>query len=107
MQNTGQISPQQLTALALTLTADNLHPHQNTRHPLGGDLPNCMTDNILNLAIRTALGPVLEKVQGFRRYATQIAIENAVRAALPPIAGTVAEYAASLRETAREFRLAA
>lgn len=107
MQNTGQISPQKLTALALTLAADNLRPHETLRHPLGGDLPNCMTDGILDLAIRAALGPVFETVPGFRRYATQIAIENTVRAALPPVAGTVAEYADRLRETATTFRLAA
>jgi hypothetical protein len=103
MQHATQPSTNQLAALLLTLAADALREHETITHPLGGQVARCITAGYVDHALRAAIGPVF---RGFRRYATQIAIEEAARAALPPLAGTVAEYADRLRETATAYRLA-
>jgi hypothetical protein len=106
MQHATQPSTNQLAALLLTLAADALREHETITHSLGGQVARCITAGYVDQAFRTAIGPVFEQVRGFRRYATQIAIEEAARAALPPLAGTVADYADRLRETATAYRLA-
>ncbi|CAK7288610.1 hypothetical protein [Streptomyces misionensis] len=108
MQNTTQPTTEQLVTLILTRAAENLRPHETITHPIGNhEIPNCMTDGWRDIEVRSATRSVLGNVRGFLRYSTQMSIEKAVWAALPPVAGTVADYADRLRETAAIQRIAA
>lgn len=64
------------------------HPITNT------PVSRCMTDGILGSALATALDAILRTVP---TYAERTAARDAVQKALPPVTGTVDEYAALLR----------
>ncbi|MBL3669079.1 hypothetical protein JL475_24410 [Streptomyces sp. M2CJ-2] len=95
---TGAPTPvQALTTRVLTLAADNLRPYETSPGWVPGHTtPVCMTDGLRDIVIGRALDTVLTTV---RQYATQNAVRAAVRAVLPPVAGSVGEYAAQLRKT--------
>ncbi|MFI0233148.1 hypothetical protein [Streptomyces sp. NPDC017086] len=96
--NTHTITVTEAVTRILAATATHLDQHATTTHPITGVAEaRCMTYGWLDTAVRAELGPVFEMVRGCRRHATQIEVEAAVRAALPPVTGTVAEYARGLR----------
>ena len=65
--------------LALARTAQELDQHATITHPVGGHpVPVCMTPGLRDYTVR----------------------DPQVRAALPPVGGTVAEYAARVRDLA-------
>ncbi|BBA99255.1 hypothetical protein RVR_5796 [Actinacidiphila reveromycinica] len=85
----------------LAAAADQLDPHATMTHPIGGhEIPVCMTTGWLDLAVGDAVTAVLHHIPGFMRLADQFAIIAAARRALPPVAGTIAEYATQLRTLA-------
>ncbi|MER6249352.1 hypothetical protein [Streptomyces griseorubiginosus] len=73
--------------------ADRPLIHPVTNQPV----PRCMTDGILGAALSTALDTVLRKVPS---YPERAAARDAVQQALPPVTGTVDEYATQLRAAA-------
>jgi hypothetical protein len=65
--------------IALARAARDLDKHATITHPIGGHpVPVCMTPGLRDYTVR----------------------DPQVRAALPPVGGTVAEYAASVRDLA-------
>lgn len=73
----------------ITLAADHLRQHPHPTH--------CMNDHLLDDAIRSAQGPVLDTV---RPRSSHDLVQAAVRAMLLPVAGTIGEYADRLAEMA-------
>lgn len=87
-----------LVSRVLALAADFLDEHATITHPLVGlQVDRCMSDGYRDRAVTSVQGTVLDRVLDRR---IRDAARAAVREALPPVAGTVAEYAARLRETA-------
>ncbi|MFJ4624245.1 hypothetical protein [Streptomyces sp. NPDC088812] len=93
------MSATDLAARILTLAATLLHPHETSDSWIPGhQTPACMTDGLRDTVLRDARETVLLPV---RRYATVDETRTLVASVLPPVTGTVTEYAALLRETAR------
>lgn len=104
MPYTHHTTPEQLAALILTLAASTLDESATLTHPLTGhEIPRCMTQGRLDVTMWTAAGAVDHIPNGRLRDQARAA----ARKALPPVTGTVAEYADLLRQTAAPFRLAA
>lgn len=98
MQATDQRT-QQPTPLArvLTATAARLQRSADLTHPIHGTPePRCMTRGLLDTTLPSVIGRELPRVP----YWDRAGFAATVRATLPPVTGTVAEYAALLRATA-------
>lgn len=89
-----------LTAQILTLTADELDQSATFIHPVGGyRIPRCVSIGIVRNAISVASDTLLRRnrlVGCSRIDAAHITVYRM----LPPVAGTIAEYARSLRTLA-------
>ncbi|MFJ6566244.1 hypothetical protein ACIQNU_02400 [Streptomyces sp. NPDC091292] len=83
-------------ARALTSIATALDLHATRTHPLGGTWQPCMTTGWLTTLTPTIISAHLPGVP----YRDRAGFTAAVRLALPPVTGTIAEYAARLRATA-------
>ncbi|MEU8555938.1 hypothetical protein AB0C80_18380 [Streptomyces anthocyanicus] len=88
-----------LAARVLVLAADRLDTLPLSMYPVTGSLPTdrCMTAGLQDLVVGAALDTVLGPVT---RHAVQEDTRTAVRAMLPPPAGSVADHAALLRKVA-------
>ena len=84
-----------LTRVVFALAAEQLDAHATLAHPLtGAPTDRCMTDGYRGLAIDTALGQILDRIRDRR---VRQDLRDSVHAMLPPVAGTVAGYANTLR----------
>lgn len=97
----------QLAAHILATTANNLRPHQTTPHPYAGHYQPCISNGLIDSAVREATGPVLETIRGINWYTNQRLLQDTVKAMLPPTVGTVAAYADRLEELAAAQPVAA
>lgn len=91
-------APHQPTPLtrALTALADSLDQHATRTTWLGTTEQACMTTGWLDTLTPTAIGAQLPQVP----YRERPGFGAVVRRALPPVAGTVAEYAHQVRALA-------
>jgi len=87
-----------LVARILIRTADDLDRHATTTHPLGHQIPQCMTHGSLDISVSRATEAVLRQTRA--RGTDRAATVDAARAVLLPVTGTVADYATRLRALA-------
>lgn len=98
---TTDLTPAALAARILYNLADRLDQHATTTHPLFGiGVDRCMGQGWIESLLPSATRSISGMARDFRPHATQIAAEGVARAMLPPVTGTVAEYATRLRTLA-------
>lgn len=88
------------TAQILTLAAEHLDQHATFTHPVGGyETPRCISMGTVRSAIATAADTLLrrDRLVGCSRID---AARIGVYLMLPPVTGTVADYADQLRALA-------
>ncbi|MGW0904927.1 hypothetical protein [Streptomyces sp. NPDC002853] len=86
-----------LAARILTLAADNLRPYATAQDWRGVEFDQCMTEGLRDIEISRARQSVLIPVA---RLSTVDGARALVATLIPPVAGTVAEYADRLYEAA-------
>ncbi|MEU2730088.1 hypothetical protein ABZ650_20465 [Streptomyces griseoviridis] len=84
------------TAHALTTLADALDQHATTTSWLGRTEPRCMTTGWLDTLTPSAITTHLTDAP----YRDRHLVGTIVRQALPPVTGTIAQYAQQLRTLA-------
>ncbi len=94
--NTSLPTARELATRILTNAADHLDQHATIRHPLGGVEDLCMTQGHLDVTMSAAISAV-DHIPNPRLRADA---RTTARAMLPPVTGTVADYANQLRNLA-------